>query len=112
MRLETEVNGFLHLERSFNDAETLFQLSQEMDDPDSLKEAGELTSGLTKLFDEAEFRKLLAEEADSKNAIVTINAGAGGTESQDWAQMLFRMIQRWAQDKGFKVSIMDALMGE
>jgi peptide chain release factor 2 len=106
------VNGFLHLERSFNDAETLFQLSQEMNDADSLKEAGELTTGLTKLFDEAEFRKLLAEEADSKNAIVTINAGAGGTESQDWAQMLFRMIQRWAQDKGFKVSIMDALMGE
>lgn len=106
------MNGFLHLERSFNDAETLFQLSQEMNDADSLKEAGELTTGLTKLFDEAEFRKLLAEEADSKNAIVTINAGAGGTESQDWAQMLFRMIQRWAQDKGFKVSIMDALMGE
>lgn len=111
-RLETEVNGFLHLERSFNDAETLYQLSQEMDDADSLNEAGELTTGLTKLFDEAEFRKLLAEEADSKNAIVTINAGAGGTESQDWAQMLYRMITRWAQDKGFKVSVMDALPGE
>jgi peptide chain release factor 2 len=111
-RLETEVNGFLHLERSLNDAETLFQLSQEMEDADSLRESGELIAGLFQLFDEAEFRKLLAEEADAKNAIVTINAGAGGTESQDWAQMLYRMITRWAQAKGFKISIMDALPGE
>lgn len=55
---------------------------------------------------------MLSEEADPKNAIVTINAGAGGTESQDWAQMLFRMYQRWAQDKGFKVQVLDVLMGE
>ena len=55
---------------------------------------------------------MLSEEADPKNAILTINAGAGGTESQDWAQMLLRMYQRWAQDKGFKVELLDALTGE
>lgn len=55
---------------------------------------------------------MLSEEADSKNAILTINAGAGGTESQDWAQMLLRMYQRWAQVKGFKVNLLDALPGE
>ena len=55
---------------------------------------------------------MLSEEHDSKNAIVTINAGAGGTESQDWAQMLMRMYQRWAQDKGFKVELLDALAGD
>lgn len=49
---------------------------------------------------------------DPKNAIVTINAGAGGTESQDWAQMLLRMYQRWGQDAGFKVHLVDALVGE
>lgn len=63
-------------------------------------------------FADAEFRKLMSEEADPKNAIVTINAGAGGTESQDWAQMLFRMYQRWAQDKGFDVKVMDVLSGD
>ena len=55
---------------------------------------------------------MLSEEADAKNAIVTINAGAGGTESQDWAQMLLRMYQRWGQEKGFKVDLLDALTGE
>ena len=55
---------------------------------------------------------MLSEDADSKNAILTINAGAGGTESQDWAQMLLRMYQRWAQDKGFKLQVIDALSGE
>lgn len=76
---------------------------------------GELSEGvvtLLKTFDEAEFRKMLSEESDSRNAIVTINAGAGGTESQDWAQILLRMYQRWAQDHGFKVDLMDALPGE
>jgi peptide chain release factor 2 len=55
---------------------------------------------------------MLSEDTDPKNAILTINAGAGGTESQDWAQMLFRMYQRWGQDNGFKVDLMDALPGE
>ncbi len=63
-------------------------------------------------FEQAEFRKMLSEEADSKNAILTINAGAGGTESQDWAQMLLRMYQRWIQEKGFKAQLIDALPGE
>jgi peptide chain release factor 2 len=71
-----------------------------------------LVGELYQKFDQAEFQKMLSEENDPKNAIVTINAGAGGTESQDWAQMLLRMYQRWAQDKGFKVELMDALPGE
>ena len=69
-------------------------------------------ANLAEQFEKAEFQKMLSEEADPKNAIVTINAGAGGTESQDWAQMLLRMYQRWGQDKGFKVDLMDALPGE
>jgi peptide chain release factor 2 len=55
---------------------------------------------------------MMSEDVDSKNAILTINAGAGGTESQDWAQMLLRMYQRWGQDHGFKVELLDALPGE
>lgn len=77
-----------------------------------MDEVSSLVGELAGQFDKAEFRKMLSEEADPKNAIVTINAGAGGTESQDWAQMLLRMYQRWAQDKGFKAELIDALPGE
>lgn len=77
-----------------------------------MKETAELVGGLAPLFERVEFRKLLSEDIDAKNAIVTINAGAGGTESQDWAQMLLRMYQRWAQAKGFDAQLIDASPGE
>lgn len=83
-----------------------------MEDEGLLQEVSEMVSLLAGQFDRAEFQKMLSDEADPKNAIVTINAGAGGTESQDWAQMLLRMYQRWAQDKGFKAELIDALPGE
>ena len=91
---------------------TLFELAQEEKDEDTLREVSEQILVLVTQFEQVEFHKMLSEDVDSKNAIVTINAGAGGTESQDWAQMLLRMYQRWAQDKGFKVDLLDALMGE
>ena len=83
-----------------------------MGDESTYAEVSQLVANLAEQFEKAEFQKMLSEEADPKNAIVTINAGAGGTESQDWAQMLLRMYQRWGQDKGFKVDLMDALPGE
>jgi peptide chain release factor 2 len=106
------VNEFLDLERSYHDASTLFELAQEEKDEGVLKEVNELIVALASQYERVEFHKMLSEEADPKNAILTINAGAGGTESQDWAQMLLRMYQRWAQDKGFKVELLDALVGE
>lgn len=87
-------------------------LAKEENDESLLAEVGQMIHDLAIKFEAAEFRKMLSEEADSKNAILTINAGAGGTESQDWAQMLFRMYQRYGEDKGFKVSVMDVLPGE
>jgi peptide chain release factor 2 len=102
----------MRLETAFNDATTLLELAQEEKDEETLKEVSGLLGGLLQQFEQVEFHKMLSEEADPKNAIVTINAGAGGTESQDWAQMLLRMYQRWAQDKGFKVEVMDFLAGE
>lgn len=77
-----------------------------------MAESSQMIADLAVKFEQAEFRKMLSEEADPKNAILTINAGAGGTESQDWAQMLLRMYQRWGQDKGFKVEVLDVLAGE
>lgn len=106
------MNQFLELDRAYNDAATLVELADEAKDPSVMQEAGELIGPLSVQFEQAQFRKMLSEEADPLNAIVTINAGAGGTESQDWAQMLLRMYQRWGQDKGFKVELIDALPGE
>ncbi|MEN9722622.1 MAG: hypothetical protein RJB38_608 [Pseudomonadota bacterium] len=103
---------FQGLERGFADAQTLFELSQELSDEASLNEAGQMIGELAGQFDQAEFQKMLSEEQDPLNAILTINAGAGGTESQDWAQMLFRMYQRWAEKQGFKFTVLDVLPGE
>ena len=111
-RLESELKEFSELETAFEDAKTLFDLAQEESDDSSLREVSNWIIGLVDKFEQVEFHKMLSEENDSKNAILTINAGAGGTESQDWAQMLLRMYQRWAQDKGFKVQILDALTGD
>ncbi len=106
------MNQYMTLENGFNDAQALYELAEEAKDADSMAEASQLVADLAVKFEQAEFRKMLSEEADPKNAIVTINAGAGGTESQDWAQILLRMYQRWAQDKGFDVKILDVLAGE
>ncbi len=106
------MNQFFELERAFNDAKTLFELAQEEKDDSTLAEVGPMIANLAPLFEKVEFQKMLSEEADPKNAIVTINAGAGGTESQDWAQMLLRMYQRWGNAKGFKVDLLDAQPGE
>lgn len=111
-RLEGEVNEFFALERGYEDALTLHDLAQSENDESALAEVCQMIVDLTVKFEQVEFHKMLSEEQDPKNAIVTINAGAGGTESQDWAQMLLRMYQRWAQDKGFKIQLLDALPGE
>ncbi len=106
------MNEFFELERALNDAATLYELAQSENDESTLGEVSEMIPALVTRFESVEFHKMLSEDVDSKNAIVTINAGAGGTESQDWAQMLLRMYQRWAQDKGFRVELLDALTGE
>lgn len=103
---------FKKLETLWSDADTLFQLSQEEADITILEEVGQMIVSLETQFDSVEFRKLLGEEADTKNAILTINAGAGGTESQDWAHMLLRMYQRWCNAEKFQFKIIDFLDGE
>ncbi len=90
----------------------MFELAKDEKDETALEESSKMIANLVPRFDQVEFHKMLSERDDPRNAIVTINAGAGGTESQDWAQMLMRMYQRWGQDKGFKVELLDALAGE
>lgn len=110
------MTGFDDLDRAYSDATTLYEMAGE-EAPGgaqdaAMTEVSDLVVDLGKKFEQAEFQKMLSGEQDATNAIVTINAGAGGTESQDWAQILFRMYQRWAQAKGFRCDIMDVLPGE
>ncbi len=81
-------------------------------DEASAREAIEIFPRLQTALHEAEKKALLSGETDSNNAIVTINAGAGGTESCDWAGMLLRMIQRWCEARGFKAQVMDFQYGD
>ena len=110
--LEDEVNEFHILQAAFQDAQALFDLAQEENDEESLKETHELVLSLAERFERVELRKMLSEEADTHNAILAINAGAGGTESQDWAEMLLRMYQKWANSMGLEFKIIDLLPGD
>ena len=90
----------------------LLQLIEEQGDE---KEAQDLSAKMLKTEEavgQMEFRKMLGGEHDSSNAIVSINAGAGGTEAQDWVEMLLRMYLRWAEKKDYKRKIIDILVGE
>ncbi len=84
----------------------------EKEDENSLKELNTSIDKLIKKIGEIEFRALLKESQDINNAILSIHAGAGGTESCDWANMLLRMYTRWVEDKDYSASVIDALPGE
>jgi peptide chain release factor 2 len=88
----------------------LKELSEEGENVD--KELGESLASFEKDLEDAELQMLFFEEDDARNAILTIHPGAGGTESQDWAQMLLRMYLRYAERKGFKTEVIDSLPGE
>jgi len=92
------------------DASVLFEFAEE--DPESLNELRSLVERLEHDLDQAETEMLLAGENDQLNAICTIHPGAGGTESQDWAEMLLRMYLKWAEQRGFKSEVIDYQPGE
>jgi peptide chain release factor 2 len=110
--VEGDLQTVARLQGQLEDLETLNQLALEEDD-DSV--AGELAQGvaaLTTAIDDLEVLALLGGEFDDRDAIVTIHPGAGGTESQDWAEMLWRMLVRWAERRGFKVTVNDYQEGD
>jgi peptide chain release factor 2 len=107
-----KIQLFEREERNLNDAETMIELAVEMNDEASLVEAGQMLDLTESRLKTAEMARMLSGEFDASDAIVNINAGSGGTESQDWAQMLMRMIIRYAERKGFEVSVTDIQDGE
>lgn len=101
-------------QKSFNTVNDLNELVQLLDEnqADSLQDLEKETAQLEKEVDQLEFQRLLSDPLDKNNAIFSINAGAGGTESCDWASMLLRMYTRWAEEHGYGVETIDWLAGE
>lgn len=112
IRLERAVGAVKGLERRLDDAMTLLQLGEEMADTGSMAEAGAELARLEADVTKAETERLLSGEADLNNAYIEINAGAGGTESQDWASMLMRMYSRWAERSDCKVELVEESAGD
>lgn len=94
------------------DAQVLLDLAIEEDDEATIQEVSETLQGLEDAIHRMALARMLSGKDDDKNAIVSINAGAGGTEAQDWAEMLFRMYLRWAERKDYKTTVVDLQPGE
>ena len=97
---------------ALEDIEALLELAQEADDADSAEEAKAMAGDLQEQLAAMEFARMLSGDNDSYGALVSINSGAGGTESQDWAEMLQRMYLRWSERKDYKVQLLDRQPGE
>lgn len=111
-KLQNQYNYFSELENSYKNAYELLELAESEGDEACLQEAEKDFLELEVVFKKAELESLLSGEADSNDAFLEIHAGAGGTEAQDWAQMLERMYVMWAEKKGFKVVLCEKSMGE
>jgi len=109
-RIERVVKRQESFESSVADAEVLFEFAFE--DEGSAKELRELVERLEMEISEAETEMLLSGESDARNAICSIQSGAGGTDAQDWAEMLLRMYLKWAEKRGFKAEVLDLQPGQ
>ena len=110
--LKGKVEGYNSLEAAYEDALALIELANEEEDLSLLEEAQEEVAKIKDSLEQQRLSTLLTGEYDAKNAIVTFHAGSGGTEAQDWAEMLYRMYNRWAERHNFKVKTLDYLDGE
>jgi peptide chain release factor 2 len=110
--LKSRLERFQKLENACEDLKTLNELGMEEDDVSVAAEIGEGLSKLKEKLDALRLETLLTGQYDSNNAILTLHAGAGGTEAQDWVQMLLRMYTRWSESKGYTVNTLDLLDGD
>ena len=110
--LKADIEDFRKLEKDKADAEEFIEMAYEENDESLIPEIGQLVDNFEALFEKLQMETLLSGEYDKCNAILTLHAGAGGTESCDWASMLLRMYTRWANSKGFTVETLDLLEGD
>jgi len=111
-RLSSKIDTFTALANNLEESELLFEMAVEESDADALAEAAQQVDAVEAGLDDLSLDMMLDGESDQNNAILSINAGAGGTEAQDWAEMLFRMYLRWIERKGFKPSVIDYQPGD
>lgn len=107
-----QVDTWRGVESRLDDAEALLELAREADDSDTFAEVESELAGVSESIDGLEFELSFSGPYDDRDAIVAIHAGAGGTESQDWAEMLQRMYLRWFERKGFDATVVDLALGE
>mgnify|MGYP002470307132 CR=1 FL=1 len=110
--MKDDIAIYAKLKDEFDEIETLIEMAAEENDESLIPEIQDLLDDFRKTYDDIRIKTLLSGEYDKDNAIVTLHAGAGGTESCDWAGMLYRMYTRWAEKKGFSVEVLDYLDGE
>jgi peptide chain release factor 2 len=110
--LERKLAKFENAFSAINDAQELYEMAKEEDDEETVQSLFDEAPSLETLIQELEIEMMLSGENDNKNAILSIHPGAGGTESQDWANMLFRMYDRWAERHGFKTEVLDYQHGD
>ena len=110
--LKSRISSYESLYNEYEDAIALVELSDEEGDLDMLEECSQAVEKVEAKMEELRLSTLLNGEYDNSNAILTFHAGAGGTEAQDWAEMLFRMYTRWGERHGFSVKTLDYLDGD
>ena len=110
--LEERLQGYQTLESGLDDAVTLLELGEAEEDAESVSEAEEQLEKLKARAGKRVLESMLSGEADANDCYLEINAGAGGTEAQDWARMLLRMYLRWAERRGFKTELLEESPGE
>lgn len=111
-QLENNINDVEGLESSLNDYVELIEMAEAEEDDEILKEAEQGIQRLAKKSARLRLESLLCGEADNNDLYLQVNAGAGGTEAQDWAEMILRMYMRWADSRGFKYSTLERSEGE
>lgn len=110
--LKDDVDTYRALEQQYEDIQVMIQMGYEENDSSLIPEIEEMLEQFRETLENMRMKLLLSGEYDSNNAILRLNAGAGGTESCDWCSILYRMYCRWAESKGFKAHVLDFLDGE
>lgn len=110
--LKAKISSYESLKSDFDDALVMIELANEEEDESLLEDCTNSVKDIETRIDSLTLSTLLSGEFDAKNALLTFHAGAGGTEAQDWAEMLFRMYNRWGERHGYKVSTLDYLDGD
>ena len=110
--LKDTVDKYRQLEQAYEDVETMIEMGYEENDESLIPEIQEMLDTFISEFETLKISTLLSGEYDDNNAILTLHAGAGGTEACDWTSMLFRMYSRWAEQHGFATEVLDYLDGD